>query len=657
MDLWVALAAAGAAYVAELWKNFNKEKENSSEFTIEDPKLLIPKSPTRTGHPIDKNCPFQRFARRLILGKDSSEQINSKEDVDSKSSGLSINDLSRVTAEELGPNDSMDEKSGNLCNEPRMTEIGSQYDSKKNFSSLRSRRSNLRMMKPLTSLDSCLLAQLCNEHVEMDEYVLSCFPSPFSPSVRPFTVTDGRRIIGSEGANSPSLHYDTMKNGLHKQVSLVENETVYGVFSLPYNMLEVQHRRYAKARGLCGGLSSSVARGKNFNSLAGSTNGALLFGLGVSAGFISSLLANKREVDKMNGLLKQTENLVQDLQDELEMKDSLTVKELPAEDFASQDTYYEPYDKRASLSFSSEQNLDGSTMNDEKRFYNQKGVEDLESMSKIEAELEAELERLELNMNSSSLERRLSDLVESDPSFVPGISQGELRPDMFGTQTSDQPYADQDGSGTSTPHPANYSVSPRELTLRLHEVIQARLEERVKELETALEISERRVRMLESEHKVVMRDHSDTESISSPAAIDERNLMNQPVIINLSGQTLDAYNEAYDALKVANECKESDPKGKAEDKDRGSNINQDRNGELNHYDEHVVGTSANALPRAEITLDWQTSSGDIDCSATESDSDDEFEKLLIKQIVEKNRRNSSVILNVERELFENRCEQ
>ena len=47
----------------------------------------------------------------------------------------------------------------------------------------------------------------------------------------------------------------------------------------------------------------------------------------------------------MNDLLKQTENLVQDLQDELEMKDSLTVKELAIEDYGSQDTCYRFYNK------------------------------------------------------------------------------------------------------------------------------------------------------------------------------------------------------------------------------------------------------------------------------------------------------------------------
>lgn len=123
-------------------------------------------------------------------------------------------------------------------------------------------------------------------------------------------------------------------------------------------------------------------------------------------------MGNRREVDKLKGLLKQTENLVQDLQEELEMKDSLTVKELANENYESQETYDNSFHDRATNSCSLEQNIDNSTRYDGKELYYEKVKESSESMSKIEAELEAELERLGLNMNVSNMERRLSDLVE-----------------------------------------------------------------------------------------------------------------------------------------------------------------------------------------------------------------------------------------------------
>jgi hypothetical protein len=51
----------------------------------------------------------------------------------------------------------------------------------------------------------------------------------------------------------------------------------------------------------------------------------------VSIGILASSLSNKKEFDMLKGTVKRMENLVQDLQDELEMKEGLTVKELPNE--------------------------------------------------------------------------------------------------------------------------------------------------------------------------------------------------------------------------------------------------------------------------------------------------------------------------------------
>ena len=69
---------------------------------------------------------------------------------------------------------------------------------------------------------------------------------------------------------------------------------------------------------------------------AGLCDRLILFSIGVSIGILSSL-SNKKEFDTLKGTLKQMENLVQDLQDELEMKEGLTVKELPNETSSEHD--------------------------------------------------------------------------------------------------------------------------------------------------------------------------------------------------------------------------------------------------------------------------------------------------------------------------------
>lgn len=133
---------------------------------------------------------------------------------------------------------------------------------------------------------------------------------------------------------------------------------------------------------------------------------------------MTSIIANKREIDKLRVLLKQSEHLVQDLQEELDMKDSMTVKELHNENYGSQDTCdHSSYDKELN-EFSPEKHVDNSPKIYSKESHHQKVEHSSESMSKIEAELEAELERLGLDMNASSLERKLSELVEVRLMFI-----------------------------------------------------------------------------------------------------------------------------------------------------------------------------------------------------------------------------------------------
>lgn len=123
-------------------------------------------------------------------------------------------------------------------------------------------------------------------------------------------------------------------------------------------------------------------------------------------------MANKREIVKLRELLKKSESLVQDLQDELDMKDSMTVKELQHENYGSQDTCDHSFSGKELHESSPEKHMDNSPRIDRKESHDKKEEESSESMSKIEAELEAELERLGLDMNASSLERKLSELVE-----------------------------------------------------------------------------------------------------------------------------------------------------------------------------------------------------------------------------------------------------
>ncbi|TKY55028.1 hypothetical protein E2542_SST19442 [Spatholobus suberectus] len=283
-------------------------------------------------------------------------------------------------------------------------------------------------------------------------------------------------------------------------------------------------------------------------------------------------------MDKLRELLKQTENLVQDLQEELEMKDSMRVKELHNENYGSQGTCDHSFCNKELNGFSPEKHKDNSPITDCKKSYDQKEEESSESMSKIEAELEAELERLGLNMNESSPEGPLSELVELDPDFVADFAQGELQTDVHSKLNED---------ASDTMIPVNYAVSPHELRLRLHEVIQSRLEERVQELEIALENSQRKLRFMESEHE----SHSQKcfSSYGQASSFTKGNLltyndcdpMTEPLVMNLFGESSGAYNDTYyeEIIKI-DDFEENSP---------SSIHNTDFQVDSHSHDLHVLG--------------------------------------------------------------------
>ncbi|KAK4264202.1 hypothetical protein QN277_025411 [Acacia crassicarpa] len=130
-----------------------------------------------------------------------------------------------------------------------------------------------------------------------------------------------------------------------------------------------------------------------------------------------------------------------------------------------------------------------------------------------------------------------------DPEFEADFVQGELRPDMVSEKACAHRKSNDDASDTTTTLSTSYAVSHHELSLRLHEVIQSRLEERVKELEIALESSQRKVQMMEPK----LSGHYDE--------------WDHPLVVNLSGEALDAYNEAYEELVKRDYTEENSQSG------------------------------------------------------------------------------------------------
>ncbi|KAK4427700.1 hypothetical protein Salat_1539000 [Sesamum alatum] len=674
MDVWIVAAAAGAGYVAKRLKNI-RSKHNWSDLSYENHNNVRPESSNNRLKVQDKSCPF----RRVLFGKSFEGEMSREgekscedaftSDIASTSgykdenlvmmdnfaaygthsdsnylAGFGNGEDIRGDLEGRVPSGVGEVITNDSLPEPSSSEMGFSYGFRKHRSSFRSRRINSQFIQPRTSLESCLMAQLYKEYAEIEEYIYS--PSPLQkPTLRPFLVTDGSRIISKTPQDYISEPSGAGKCKLLKDTYAQEKSTVLGVPKLP-NVASVKLRKNAKARKgkepiLRRTDSRKVANG-NHNNAPGSSDGALLFYFGLTMGIMSSFLANKREMEQLNKLLKQSENLVQDLQDELEMKDSLTVKELAVEDYESQDVRNDRCSNDAVHALSLVQKLDDASRYSNEQHCDRKADE--ESLSKIEAELEAELERLASNMNSSRLEKKISNTAELDPNFVSDVVEGELRADLFGAKSGDQPYADRDGSGNSTPHSAHYSISPRELSLRLHEVIQSRLEQRVKELETALENSQRKVKYMESEHVRPSREISDNKTGTSstrdsPVAKNGHQPVDQPVVINLSGDALAAYNEAYEEFTKISDSDEEDLQFGFEN---GVRV-QDRD-----MKQHSFSNGSR-----EMAFDRRTEEElhTIVCSSQDESEDDEMERLLIQQIIEKARKGSPAVLKAQRALL------
>ncbi|KAK7292170.1 hypothetical protein RIF29_07918 [Crotalaria pallida] len=689
MDLWVVAAAAGAGYLAKYWNKISKngDSSSSSHFSSVDSDFQNPpKSPM---HPSsfrrrDKfaNNDVVPFNRRWTADADADADVNSPTGNSNESDVLRVSKLpaSFSANENFDDTEDGNEQSSSVIGNcafllPDLSrgEVGSIHNTHGNKTSLRTNHLYGRISRPLNSLESCLMAQLRKENAEMEDYVFSSHSSPCRATTRSFLVSDGSRIISranddaSFGALFRSKEYNLHSGGAG-HVKVKDDNVLFGVPSLPkIGSFDDTRMLFNTGNGQRRRLSSSNNVPKHIPAQHDAT---FIFSLGISFGIITCIMANKREMGKLRELLKHNENLVQDLQEELEMKDSMTVKELHGENYGSQDTCDHSFSDKELNGFSPEKHTDNSPVIDIKKSYNQKEEESSESMSKIEAELEAELERLGLNMNESSLDRRLSELVEFDQDFVADFAQGELRTDMVSGEDIVHSKSNGDSSDT-TNLPVNHAVSPRELSLRLHEVIQSRLEKRVEELEIALQNSQRKLRSMELEHDGCSLKHFPSSGQASSSTngniltYDDCEPMTEPLVMNLSGEALGAYNEAYEELIKIYDSEEHSPSGIHNDPDQktGSHSSEWLASGVQHggVDDPIIYPMVNGdrlsrelSPCEPTTLEGQSSrvnelsdsSGDENC-----DCDYELERQLIMQIVERTKKDSPVLQNARKILY------
>lgn len=471
-------------------------------------------------------------------------------------------------------------------------------------------------MKPLVPMENSYIPQLYSENFEIEECTFAPAPSP--ASTRPFIVTDGTRIISKSRYEPVPLPFNIELDEECRGISLMPGSLI-GIAPLPeLKKLKHEARDLHDARL---GLSGSQLSSKSHEQ-AGLRDRLLLFSTGVSIG----ILSNKKEFDTLKGTLKQMENLVQDLQDELEMKEGLTVKELLNET-------------------SSEHDDDNSKLH---------GV-DPEPMSKIEAELA----RLELNITSKSLEEETSDINGAYDDSIGDIVCGELKADTVPRDLTEYSSESDHGRDSRESSPgytcgANCPVSPRDLSIRLHKVIQHRLEDRIKELESAIARGQKQtqLQMMVTDQMFSDRIRSNSESGSSgqgsPIFIRETSSLAEPYRLNLSGDALEAYDEAYEEfMRIADSPYTTSPNGKPQaTEDCLADRGLVRGMEDSSRKLREVPTWERALRSADPSRDHER-----DRDESGGDDDDDDCEVLIRQIVERTRQGSHVLVNAQKLLF------
>ncbi|KZV22431.1 hypothetical protein F511_24758 [Dorcoceras hygrometricum] len=294
-------------------------------------------------------------------------------------------------------------------------------------------------------------------------------------------------------------------------------------------------------------------------------------------------------------------------------------------------------------------------------------AENLDSRSRIEEELQAELEMLEYNMNASALEN-IYNIVELDPDYEPDIARGDLKPMMAmeAQDTTSESGYESTSTTTNISQPPNYAVSPHELSFRLHELIESRLEARIKELEIALSNSERKVQVLGSQGILSGRrlSFSETEyscSLQSPINNCGHYTTDGSLVRNISSNSLDSIKEANGTLMRAMKNKQerierSSTSSCGSDHEMHSTVqklidglfNDEKNVSQQDFGMEKGAGQDDSVQDVVRTWDRQMSRSlilDEDFESEDEEETDDSEMLLIKKIVERRRSDSAFVFN------------
>lgn len=301
---------------------------------------------------------------------------------------------------------------------------------------------------------------------------------------------EGKRMRFSNIA-SPPVRWKAATQNQHFMVLDSENSI------LPHGKNKKRLRSVASGKHLAGNRKSKKATSNLLKrrglAAVGHKRGVGLegaFNLGVGIGVSYMLVANRKEVERLNTLLEQTQSLVK------EMKQQVQSGRSPIPICFSNSRspgIRKPEAPKHERGETFQNKLEGK-VHDSGLEANHavESISESIHMAELEAALEAELSLMQLNLAAES-EAGLGDFDE----WNVNVSPNEL------ASIADVRNLDQDDT---TAHSSNdevlnfhYALSPGALDRRLHEVLEAQQEERIMELEAQINAAEINLVMKEKE--------------------------------------------------------------------------------------------------------------------------------------------------------------
>ncbi|XP_020244504.1 uncharacterized protein LOC109822683 [Asparagus officinalis] len=179
------------------------------------------------------SCPFRKFIRRHISKDDAYSSKESSLEASVASASGNNGDHSMIQEEFVSDESALLSLHPWIFKKESYQE-GTNNGVEKSRGSLRSRRFRRFLVKPVTFTGNYM--KPFAEQVEMDEYCIDSPPNSPTPSLRPFVVTDERKIISKSSFDYFSMRHENpllKEDDLHKEADMINSVAKRAVTGAP----------------------------------------------------------------------------------------------------------------------------------------------------------------------------------------------------------------------------------------------------------------------------------------------------------------------------------------------------------------------------------------------------------------------------------------